>query len=142
MKLFDVSHTVLIVVGSAISQEVNDRPLAYRLKREIDGRGDPAKWKLAIVVSDLAYESDAVIQACPTVSIGGIASNAVSARFCRILPVALSVERKSFVQLEITFRDPRVLLWGIDPASTVKAVDLFLEQGYLDKYLQHIWRWE
>lgn len=141
MKLFDVNSSILIVVGSAIPQEINDRPLAYRLKELIDERGDPHSWKTSIVVADLAYEGDAVLQSCPTVSIGGMAANSVSARFCRILPVALAVRKKSYVQLDITFRDPRVLLWGLDPESTGVAVDLFVQKGYLDKYLKHIWGW-
>lgn len=141
MKLFDVNSTVIVVVGSAIPQELNDRPLAYRLKDAIDKQGDINKWRYAIVVGDLSYEADTVIQACPTVSIGSMAANAVSARLCRVLPTALTVEKKSFVQLDITYRDPRVLLWGIDRAATEKAVELFLQKGYLEKYLTHIWRW-
>lgn len=140
MKLFDVNHTILVVVGSAVPQELHDRPLAYRLAELIDGRGDAATWKRAVVISDLSYESDAVLQSCPTVSIGGMAANVVSARFCRILPAALSVEGKSFINLDITFRDPRVLLWGKGPEGTQRAVDLFIQKGYLDKYLGHVWR--
>jgi hypothetical protein len=140
MKLFDVNSTVLIVVGSAIPQELNDRPLAYRLAGAIDSRGDPAAWKRAVVISDLSYESDAVAQSCPTISIGGMAANSVSARFCRVLPAALSVEGKSFIHLDITFRDQRVLLWGKGQEETARAVDLFLEKGYLEKYLRHVWR--
>ena len=141
MKLFDVNSSVMIVVGSAVPQEINDRPLAYKLKEVIDEHGDPQSWKSAIVIADLAYESDAVLQGCPTISIGGMAANSVSARFCRILPVALAVQKRSFVQLDITFRDPRILLWGIDPSSTAKAIDLFVQKGHLGKYLKHIWRW-
>jgi hypothetical protein len=140
MKLFDVNHTVLIVVGSAIPQEINDRPLAYRLAEAIDARGDAAAWKRAVVISDLSYESDAVAQSCPTVSIGGMAANVVSARFCRILPVALSVEGNSFIHLDITFRDQRVLLWGKGQDETARAVDLFVGKGFLERYLRHVWR--
>lgn len=141
MKLFDVNHTVLVVVGSGIPQEVHDRPLAYRLKEDIDGRGDPQQWKNAVVVTDLWYESDAIAQGCPTISVGGMAANTVSARFCRVLPVALSAEKRSFIQLDITFRDPRVLLWGTTAHAAGAAVDLFVKKGYLEKYLKHIWRW-
>ena len=140
MKLFDVNQTVMIVVGSSVPQEVADRPLAYRLKEAIDKKGDGKEWRKAIVVSDLAYESDAVIQGCPTISIGSIAANAVSARLVNLLPTALAPQKRSFVQLDITFRDHRVLLWGTDPAATVAAVDLFLSKGYLEQYLKHIWR--
>lgn len=141
MKLFDVSRTVLIVVGSGIPQEVNDRPLAYGLKEIIDAKGEAEQWKNAVVVTDLWYESDAIAQGCPTISIGGMAANSVSARFCRVLPVALSAEKKSFIQLDITFRDPRVLLWGTTAKGATSAVDLFVKKGYLEKYLKHIWRY-
>jgi hypothetical protein len=141
VKLFDVNRTVLVVVGSGIPQEVNDRPLAYRLKKFIDGHGDSEQWKNAVVVTDMWYESDAVAQGCPTISIGGMGANTVSARFSRILPMALSVQRQSFIQLDITFRDPRVLLWGITSQACAAAVDLFVKKGYLEKYLKHIWRW-
>ncbi len=141
MKLFDLNETVMIVVGSGVYQEVNDRPLAYRLKEQIDERGAGSEWRKAVVLGDLSYEADAVVQGCPTISIGGIAANSLSARFCRILPVALSVEKKCFVQLDITFRDPRVLLWGTDSPSTERAVSLFTGKGFLEKYLRHIWGW-
>jgi hypothetical protein len=140
VKLFDVNHTVLIVVGSGIPQEVNDRPLAYRLKEAIDERGDPAEWKNAVVVTDLWYESDAIAQGCPTISVGGMGANSVSARFCRVLPVALSAEKRSFIQLDITFRDSRVLLWGTTVQAAAEAVDLFIKKGYLEKLLKQIWR--
>jgi hypothetical protein len=141
VKLFDVNHTVLIVVGSGIPQEVNDRPLAYGLKDIIDSKGDAEQWKTAVVVTDMWYESDAIAQGCPTISVGGMAANTVSARFCRVLPVALSAEKRSFIQLDITFRDPRVLLWGTTAQAAAAAVDLFAKKGYLEKYLKHIWRY-
>jgi hypothetical protein len=141
VKLFDVSQTVMIVVGSSVPQEMADRPLAYRLKEAIDKEGHETEWRKAIVVGDLAYEADAVIQGCPTIAIGGIAANSVSARLVKVLPTALAVQKKSFVQLDITFRDHRVLLWGIDPPATEAAVDLFMSKGYLEKYLKHIWRY-
>lgn len=141
MKLFDVNQTVMIVVGSSVPQEVAARPLAYRLQKAVDERGEAKKWRMAIVVSDLAYESDAMIQGCPTIAVGNISANSVSARFVKILPVALAVQKKSFVQLDITYRDRRVLLWGTDHQATETAVDLFLSKGYLEKYLRHIWRW-
>jgi hypothetical protein len=140
VKLFDLNQTVIIVVGSSVPQEVADRPLAYRLKDAIDKFGAGAEWKNAIVVSDMAYESDAVIQGCPAISIGGIAANILSARLVNVLPTALTAQKKSFVQLDITYRDRRVLLWGTDPAATEAAVDLFMNKGYLEKYLKRIWR--
>jgi len=141
MKLFDVNNTIMIVVGSGVPQEMNHRPLAYGLKDEIDSRGDPSKWRHAVVVSDLAYEGDPVVQECPTISIGNMASNSVPARLSRVLPTALAAEKKSFIQLDITYRDHRVLLWGIDLPATEKAVRLFATKGYLEKYLKHVWRW-
>jgi hypothetical protein len=141
VKLFDVNQTVMIVVGSSVPQELVDRPLAYLLKEAIDKRGDAKKWRSAVVVTDLAYESDAVIQGCPTISIGSIAANAVSARLVNVLPNALTVKKTIFVQLDITYRDRRVLLWGTTSSGTEAAVDLFTKKGYLEKYLKHIWRY-
>jgi hypothetical protein len=141
VKLFDVNQTVMIVVGSSVPQEMADRPLAYNLKEAIDKHGEAVEWRHAVVVSDLAYESDAVIQGCPTIAIGSIAANAVSARLVNVLPIALTVKKTIFVQLDITYRDRRVLLWGTDPSGTEAAVDIFLSKGYLEKYLKHIWRY-
>ena len=141
MRLFDVNQTVMIVVGSSIPQEVADRPLAYSLKQAIDKHGKGEEWRHAVVVSDLAYESDALIQGCPTIAIGSIAATAVSARLVNVLPTALTIKKRIFVQLDITYRDRRVLLWGTDPTGTEAAVDTFLSKGYLEKYLKHIWRY-
>jgi hypothetical protein len=40
MKLVDPEETVVLVVGGSIAAEERDRPLAYRIKGEIDRRGE------------------------------------------------------------------------------------------------------
>ena len=51
MKLVDTDDTVLIVTGIDVPAEMNDRPLAYRLKAEIDRRGAGRPFRNGLVVS-------------------------------------------------------------------------------------------
>ena len=52
MKLVDTEETVVLVTGSSPTAEERDRPLAYRLKAEIDRRGVGHAYRRAVVVAD------------------------------------------------------------------------------------------
>ncbi|NLI15005.1 MAG: hypothetical protein GX409_01835, partial [candidate division Zixibacteria bacterium] len=92
MQQLDVNQTILIVVGSDINPEEKDRPLAYYLKQAIEKSPEYGSlpFRKCIVISDSLYESDKIIQICPTISIGGPGVNALAARLAEILPIQIS----------------------------------------------------
>ena len=49
MKLVDTEETIVLVTGSDIRAEERDRPTAYRLKAEVDRRGDGQAFRRAVV---------------------------------------------------------------------------------------------
>ena len=71
MKLVDTEETIVLVTGSSPAAEERDRPLAYRLKAEIDRRGAGHAYRRAVVVADLWYLQNRTFQLNPTVAIGG-----------------------------------------------------------------------
>jgi len=71
VKLVDTDDTVLIVTGIDVPAEMNDRPLAYRLKAEIDRRGDGKAFRVGLVVSDAWFAQNRIFHLCPVVAVGG-----------------------------------------------------------------------
>jgi hypothetical protein len=142
MQEVDVNQTVLIVVGSDIKPEENDRPLAYKLQEAVTASPMVGKhpFRKCIVISDALYRHDKIIQICPTIAIGGPGVNSAAAEFVEKLPVYLSKDNKYFVQLVSDFADPRVSIWGMDRESTKEAVEMFIANGILDDFLKAIWK--
>ena len=138
----DINQTVLIVVGTDIKPEEADRPLAYRLQDAIKASpnfGDHP-FRKCIVISDALYGHNKIIQICPTIAIGGPGVNAAAAEFVEKLPVYLSKDNRYFIQLDNSFTDPRVSIWGMDRKSTEEAVDRFIGNGILNEFLTAIWK--
>ncbi|KPJ54113.1 hypothetical protein AMJ39_01520 [candidate division TA06 bacterium DG_24] len=139
MQFVDVLYTILIVVGSDVRAEERDRPLAYRLKGEIDARGDPEQLKKAIVLGDQWYLQNKVYQACPTIAIGGAGVNHLTAMWMTSLPATISKGKTAFIQLDEDFSDTRVAIWGTNHVATGAAVDVFVTQ-HLNRYLDVVWK--
>jgi hypothetical protein len=142
MQEVDVNQTVLIVVGSDIKPEENDRPLAYKLQEAVKASPMVGKhpFRKCIVISDALYRHNKIIQICPTIAIGGPGVNSAAAEFVEKLPVYLSKDNKYFVQLVSDFADPQVSIWGMDRDSTKEAVEMFIANGILDDFLKAIWK--
>lgn len=140
MKLVDTEETVVLVTGSSITSEERDRPLAYRLKAEIDKRGVGHAYRRAVVVADLWYLDNRIFHLNPTIAIGGPGANGVAQDFSSLLPTVHSVDEQVFVQLDFDGELKRAALWGANAAGTAAAVDAFLLGGYLDDLLGRIWR--
>jgi len=140
MKLVDTEETIVLVTGSSITSEERDRPLAYRLKSEIDRRGSGHAYRRAVVVADLWYLDNRIFHLNPTVAIGGPGANGVSHEFSSHLPTVHSEGEQVFVQLDFDGELKRAALWGANAAGTAAAVDAFLSGGYLDDLLGRIWR--
>ncbi len=130
---------MVIVTGSVIRAEEADRPLAYRLKNTIGQRLDQSDNDFpVIVISDLWYLNSVALQEAPAISIGGPGINAVSAHFFKRIPNALMVDNRLLIQLDPELEDLRACIWGIDHALTVNALELFINKGYLDSFLEAV----
>jgi hypothetical protein len=140
MKLVDTDETVVLVTGSSLPAEERDRPLAYRLKSEIDRRGTGHAYRRAVVVADLWYLENRIFHLNPTIAIGGPGANGVSNDFAESLPMVYSREERVFVQADFEAEVKRASLWGVDAEQTAVAVEIFMTQGYLDDLLSRIWR--
>lgn len=140
MKLVDTEETIVLVTGSSITSEERDRPLAYRLKSEIDRRGSGHAYRRAVVVADLWYLDNRIFHLNPTIAIGGPGANGVAHEFSSLLPTVHSVGEQVFVQLDFDGELKRAALWGANAAGTAAAVEAFLGGGYLDDLLGRIWR--
>ncbi|MDF3052019.1 MAG: hypothetical protein K0S19_124 [Geminicoccaceae bacterium] len=140
MKLVDTDETVVLVTGASLTAEERDRPLAYRLKAEIDQRGIGHAYRRAVVVADLWYLQNRIFHLNPTIAIGGPGANAVSHELSEELPTVYSRDERVFVQAEFEGELKRAALWGVDASATSSAVDAFMSEGFLDDLLSRIWR--
>jgi len=140
VKLIDTDDTILIVTGTEIPAEMNDRPLAYRLKAEIDRRGAGKTFRGAVVVSDVWFSQNRIFHLCPAVAVGGPGVNALAASLVEELPMLVRRDDRVFVQGKWNGEEKRASLWGMDRNATAQAVDVFLEEGYGDDFLRAAWK--
>lgn len=140
MKLIDTDETVLIVTGSDIPAEMNDRPLAYHLKTEIDRQGQGKSYRGAVVVSDRWYAENRIFHLCPTVAVGGPGVNAVAAALVNDLPMLVKRDDRIFVQGAWDGDMKRASLWGLDRLATALAVEAFLKEGFCADFLKRVWK--
>ncbi len=141
MQQLDVNQTILIVVGAEIKPEEKDRPLAYKLQQYIEKSPKYGKipFRKCIVISDILFENDKIIQVCPTIAIGGPGVNMVSAKFADKLPICLNKDNRCFVQYDKNSENNKASIWGIDQATTNEALDEFIKNGLLDEFLGKVW---
>lgn len=140
MKVIDTDETVLIVTGTEIPAEMNDRPIAYRLKAEIDRKGGGRSFRRAVVVSDHWYAQNRIFHLCPTVAVGGPGVNGVAAALVNDLPMLIQRQERVFVQGSWKGETKRASLWGADRAATAEAVDAFIGEGMCAALLATIWK--
>jgi len=137
-RYFDVRTTVLVVVGYGILPEEEDRPIAYEIRRAINARGDGAEHRGAVVVTDMWMLNQDMADLFPAIAVGGPGVNAFAAQIYKELPVAFSRDERVFVQMGES--DKRAAVWGMDQPGTREAADTFVREGYLDRFLDLIWR--
>jgi hypothetical protein len=137
-RYFDVRTTVLLVVGYGILPEEEDRPIAYELKRAINSRGEGVDNRSAVVVTDMWMLNQEMAEMFPAIAIGGPAVNAFSAQIYEDLPLAFTRDQQVFVQMDPE-RGKRAALWGMDQRSTRDAMERFVEDGLLDRFLELAW---
>jgi hypothetical protein len=140
MKLVDTDETIVIVTGSDIRAEERDRPLAYRLKQEIDPRGDGHPFRRAVVVGDEWFLSHRIFHLNPVIAVGGPGVNGLSRQLADELPTLWERPDAAFIQADLEGDVKRIALWGSDAAGTREAVEVFVAGGYLEELLRKIWR--
>jgi hypothetical protein len=139
VKLIDTDETVLVVTGIDVPAEMNDRPLAYRLKAEIDRRGSGRPFRTAVVVSDAWFAQNRIFQLCSAVAVGGPGVNALAGALVNELPMLVRRDDRVFVQGRWDGEEKRASLWGMDRVATAEAVRTFVEDGYCDEFLRQAW---
>jgi hypothetical protein len=136
-RYFDIRSTILLVVGYGILPEEEDRPIAYDLKRLINTRGGGAEDRSAVVLTDMWVMNQEMAEFFPAIAIGGPGINAFTAQIYEELPVAFTRDQQLFIQLAEGGK--RAAIWGMDHRSTRDAVDVFVKDGYLDRFLDLVW---
>lgn len=127
---------LLIVTGSNLQAERYDRPLAYRLKGIIERQAEEDGREFNVVVlGDLWFLNSEPLQQLPTISVGSPSINAVAAYLMKRLPNALVVENTLMIQMDLHLEDLRVSLWGTNQNLTNNALDIFINRGYLEQFL-------
>jgi hypothetical protein len=137
-RYFDLQHTVLVVVGHGILPEEEDRPLAYDLKREITARANGSDLRTAVVVTDVWLMNQELGDFFPAITIGGPAVNAFTEQIYSDLPVVVARDQEVFVQM--ADEGKRAALWGMDQESTKEAVETFVRDGLLERFLNLVWK--
>ena len=138
-RYFDVTHTVLLVVGYGILPEEEDRPIAYELKHAINARAKDSESKSAVVVTDMWILNQEMADLFPAIAIGGPAVNAFTAQIYEELPVVFTRDEEVFVQMHQE-GGKRAVLWGMDPKSTRGAAEVFVRDSFLDRFLDLVWQ--
>jgi hypothetical protein len=138
-RYFDVRHTVLLVVGYGILPEDEDRPVAYELKQAIDARATDIGSRSAVVVTDMWILNQEMADLFPAIAIGGPAVNAFAAQIYEELPVLFTRDQQVFVQMQQE-GGKRAALWGMDARFTREAAEAFVRDGFLDRFLDLVWR--
>ena len=137
-RYVDLRSTVLIVVGHGILPEEEDRPLAYELKRAVNARAGGSGERAGIVVTDVWIMNNELGEFFPAIAIGGPSVNAFTAEMYEDLPVVIARDQRVFVQ--VADEGKRAALWGMDRGATREAIDAFVNEGLLEKFLDLVWR--
>ena len=138
----ETSRLLMIVVGAHLRAEIADRPLAGRLRDNIQSwlreRGTKINAPfLPLICCDIWYLNQERLHQCPTISVGGPGVNALSAFFQNRLNAAFVRDNHLIIQLDPEFVDLRACIWGVNHELTVTALETF-DGKYLDRYLRAV----
>ncbi|OLC14677.1 MAG: hypothetical protein AUH29_09800 [Candidatus Rokubacteria bacterium 13_1_40CM_69_27] len=136
-RYFDLRTTVLVVVGHGILPEEEDRPIAYELKRAVNARAAGSEGRAGVVVTDVWVMNNELGEFFPAIAIGGPGVNAFTAQIYEDLPVIFTRDQRVFIQM--ANEGKRAALWGMDQAGTREAVDVFVNDGLLERFLDLVW---
>lgn len=131
-----ICNGLLIVTGSCLKAEEQDRPLAYRLSEQIQNAlGKQGQTARTIVMGDLWYLNAETLQKLPTISIGAPQVNAVSANLIDRIPNALAIDHTLTIQMDMGLKDLRASIWGTNHEFTKNAIDIFVQRRYMDHFI-------
>lgn len=132
------ANTLFIVTGACLRAERLDRPLAARIRAAADLRLRARLMEEPdiVILSDVWYLNSRELHTVPTISIGGPGVNHVAAYWQRRLPFALLVDNVLQIQMDVTAKDTRCSIWGMDHDTTVEAVETFITRSHLDRFLE------
>ena len=116
-----------------------DRPLAYDLKRAIAARSQGTERRGAVVVTDMWMINQEMAELFPGIAVGGPGVNAFTAQIYEELPVAFTRDEHVFIQMSGE-TGKRAALWGMDEEATREAVERFVKDGLLERFLDLIWK--
>lgn len=130
---------MLIVVGSGLEAEIEDRPLAHALAERCcaaldDAVDGPAGTMRAVVCTDLWYLNEASVRAAPVLAVGGPRRNALCAHLTAQLPRRFGEDGQWVIQTPEEADDLVVLMWGESREQTRLAVRTFA-QDVLDAFI-------
>jgi len=124
-------------VGHGILPEEEDRPIAYELKRAVNARAAGSEGRAGVVVTDVWVMNNELGEFFPAIAIGGPGVNAFTAQIYEDLPVIFTRDQRVFIQM--ANEGKRAALWGMDQAGTREAVDVFVNDGLLERFLDLVW---
>ena len=83
--------------------------------------------------------NEEMVDLFPAIAVGGPGVNAFAAQIYEELPVAFTRDERVFIQMS---EQPgkRAALWGMDEGATREAVERFVKDGLLDRFLDLVWR--
>jgi len=92
-----------------------------------------------VVVTDMWMLNQEMAELFPAIAVGGPGVNAFAAQIYEELPVAFTRDERVFIQMS---DEPgkRAALWGMDEDATREAVERFVAEGWLDRFLNLVWK--
>ncbi len=139
MQYFDIRTTVLIGVGHGILPEEEDRPIAHELKRSVRERAGRREDRNAVVLTDVWMLNNEMADLFPAIAVGGPGANAFTAQLYNRLPIACAKEQQWFIQMDEENSEKRAAVWGMETSLTREAIEEFISEGYLDRFLTFVW---
>jgi len=98
----------------------------------------------AVVVTDMWMVNQEMAELFPAIAVGGPGVNAFAAQIYEELPVAFTRDERVFIQMsdgQMSDRPgKRAALWGMDQDATREAVGRFVKDGFLDRFLDAVWK--
>lgn len=134
-RYFDIRSTVLSWWATESCPRRETVRGAYDLKREIVSRGLGAESRGAVVVTDMWMVNQEMAELFPAIAVGGPGVNAFAAQIYEELPVAFTRDGQMS-----DGPGKRAALWGMDQEATREAVERFVKDGFLDRFLDTVWK--
>jgi hypothetical protein len=132
-------QTIIIVTGIGLEVELLDRPVAERLRDEIDKRGDITRGQRAIVVTDALWFNDTNLHTQPVIAVGGPSPNALTHMLAHEGDKWQTPE--GFEGSFIEGPPPQVSLWGQESAHVHDHVEAWIKNpNGLSYFLRLCWQ--